>query len=83
MGYAECLIYPIGNKLETSLFVNGFKVAPGMEIEELEPQLLTTTHLVDKGINALLTHLFVGIPHVDKVAIVGENMLGFETKLGH
>lgn len=50
-----------------------------MKVQKGDPQLPAALHLVDKGITGLFKCIFSRMAQVDKVAVMGQNMLQNDT----
>ena len=60
--------------VEALLLRDLLQVAARMEVEPVEPQLLAARHLFDEGGARLLQPLAVGMPEVDEVGVVGQDL---------
>ena len=64
----------LGNQVEALLLGHLAQVAPGVEVQPVEPQLLAAAHLVEEGLARLLEPLALGMAQIDEVGVVGQNL---------
>jgi len=55
-------------------------MAAGVKVEPIEPELLASLQLVDKGTDRDLSLFRVGVPQVDQIGVVRENLSGGKTE---
>ena len=72
--FPECDVDRLGDAVEALLLGDLLQVAPGMEVEPVESELLAAAHLVQKGGARLFEPLLFGVPEVDQVGVVGQDL---------
>ena len=71
----------LGDARQAILLAQLVQVAARMEIQPVEPQLLATLHFVQKGGTRFLQPLRFGMPQIDQVAVVRQDMRRLVAKL--
>ncbi len=66
----------VGHPAQARLLGDLLQVAAGVEVEQLQPQLLAALHLVEKGRPRFLQPRLLGMPQVDEITVVGQHVTG-------
>ena len=75
-GLFECEVDRFGDAVEALLFGDLFQVAPGVEVQTVEPEEFAAFHFVDEGLARLFQPFRIGMSEVDQVGVVGQDLCG-------
>ena len=65
-----------GDAVEALLLGDLLQMAPGVKVQSVEPEEFAPLHLVDEGFARLLQGFGVGMPEVDQIGVVRQDLSG-------